>query len=288
MSSAIRPGAATSLIAGDLADPAAPRDIWDAALDELGGRIDVLVNNAGIFEGVADDAADDEWHAAWARTMTINLQAAADLCRLAVAHFRDRGSGGPDRQRRQPRRLPRRQPAALALCRVEGGDGRHDQDHRARLCGRRHPRLRGRARLHRVRDDRGISRRAAAARRSSPTSRSAGSRPRTKSPRSSAGWRSTRRLRRPAASSTSMAPAMFASLASSPPRSGSSFRSASRRAIEQPRAPIEIAGPRCARHATARTTGQARPAGAHPRQHLFRRHVRHLSILITVAPRAIS
>ncbi len=83
-----------SLIAGDLTDPKAPRDIWDTALDELGGQIDVLVNNAGIYEGVADNAADEEWHAAWARTMTINLQAAADLSRLAVSHFLDRSGGG--------------------------------------------------------------------------------------------------------------------------------------------------------------------------------------------------
>lgn len=82
------------LIAGDLMDPAAPRDIWDTAMDELDGRIDVLVNNAGIYEAVADNAPDDEWHAAWARTLTINLQAAADLCRLAVSHFLDRGGGG--------------------------------------------------------------------------------------------------------------------------------------------------------------------------------------------------
>ena len=82
------------LIAGDLADPAAPRAIWDTALDELDGRIDVLVNNAGIYEGVADNATDDEWHAAWHRTLTINLQAAADLSRLAVSHFLDRGGGG--------------------------------------------------------------------------------------------------------------------------------------------------------------------------------------------------
>ena len=81
------------LIAGDLADPASPRKVWEAALDQLGGRIDVLVNNAGIYEGVADDASDDEWRAAWARTLTINLQAAADLCRLAVDHFRARGGG---------------------------------------------------------------------------------------------------------------------------------------------------------------------------------------------------
>jgi 3-oxoacyl-[acyl-carrier protein] reductase len=83
-----------SLIAGDLADPAAPRDIWDTALDELGGHIDVLVNNAGIYEAVADNAPDEEWHAAWARTLTINLQASADLSRLAVSHILDRGGGG--------------------------------------------------------------------------------------------------------------------------------------------------------------------------------------------------
>ena len=80
-----------TLIAGDLADPAVPRNIWDTAIDELEGRIDVLVNNAGIYEGVADNAPDDEWHAAWVRTMAINLQAAADLSRLAVSHFLDRG-----------------------------------------------------------------------------------------------------------------------------------------------------------------------------------------------------
>src|SRR5438270_13540051 len=83
-----------TLIAGDLSQPTAPRDVWDTTLDELGGEIDVLINNAGIYEGVADNAPDEEWHAAWDRTLTINLQAAADLCRLAVSLFLDRGSGG--------------------------------------------------------------------------------------------------------------------------------------------------------------------------------------------------
>ena len=82
------------LLAGDLTDPAAPRQIWNAALDRLGGRIDVLVNNAGIYEGVGDDASDADWRAAWDRTMGINLQASADLARLAVQHFRERGEGG--------------------------------------------------------------------------------------------------------------------------------------------------------------------------------------------------
>jgi NAD(P)-dependent dehydrogenase (short-subunit alcohol dehydrogenase family) len=82
------------LIAGDLTDPAAPRDIWETALAELDGRIDVLVNNAGIYEGVADNATDEEWHRAWERTLTINLQSAADLSRLAVSHLLDLGIPG--------------------------------------------------------------------------------------------------------------------------------------------------------------------------------------------------
>ncbi len=82
------------LVAGDLTDSAAPRRIWDTALEELDGRIDVLVNNAGIYEAVADNATDDEWRAAWNRTMTINLQSAADLSKLAVSHFLDVGIRG--------------------------------------------------------------------------------------------------------------------------------------------------------------------------------------------------
>ncbi len=82
------------LVAGDLTKASSPQNIWDTALAELDGRIDVLVNNAGIYEGVADNAPDEEWHAAWQRTLTINLQAAADLSRLAVSHFLDLGIPG--------------------------------------------------------------------------------------------------------------------------------------------------------------------------------------------------
>jgi NAD(P)-dependent dehydrogenase (short-subunit alcohol dehydrogenase family) len=81
------------LVAGDLTDPAVPRSIWEAALERLGGRIDALVNNAGIYEGVSADAPDEEWHAGWERTMAINLQAPADFSRLAIAHFRENGGG---------------------------------------------------------------------------------------------------------------------------------------------------------------------------------------------------
>lgn len=83
----------SDLIAGDLTDAAAPRALWEAALQRLGGTIHALVNNAGVYEGVDADASDDEWQAAWARTLTVNLRAPADLCRLAVAHFREKGGG---------------------------------------------------------------------------------------------------------------------------------------------------------------------------------------------------
>jgi NAD(P)-dependent dehydrogenase (short-subunit alcohol dehydrogenase family) len=81
------------LIGGDLTDPMAPRRIWSEALDRLGGHIDALVNNAGVYEGVDAEAPDAEWQAGWSRTLQINLQAPADLCRLAVAHFRKNGGG---------------------------------------------------------------------------------------------------------------------------------------------------------------------------------------------------
>jgi NAD(P)-dependent dehydrogenase (short-subunit alcohol dehydrogenase family) len=80
------------LIAADFTDREAPRALWDAAVEQL-GRIDVLIDNAGIFEGVDIDVSDEEWHAAWERTLTVNLRASADLCRLAVRHFRENGGG---------------------------------------------------------------------------------------------------------------------------------------------------------------------------------------------------
>ena len=81
-------------IAADFADPAAPRALWDAALAQSGGTIDVLINNAGVFEANSLDRDDDAWVADWERTLRINLTAAAELCRLAVRHWQQAGTGG--------------------------------------------------------------------------------------------------------------------------------------------------------------------------------------------------
>jgi len=81
-------------IAADFADPAAPQALWDAALAQGGDTIDVLVNNAGVFEANPLDRDHDAWVAEWERTLRINLTAAAELCRLAVRHWQQAGTGG--------------------------------------------------------------------------------------------------------------------------------------------------------------------------------------------------
>jgi NAD(P)-dependent dehydrogenase (short-subunit alcohol dehydrogenase family) len=81
-------------IPADFADPAGPLTLWNAALEQLDGRIDVLINNAGVFEENPLDRPHDEWVADWERTLRINLTASAELCRLAVRHWQERQSGG--------------------------------------------------------------------------------------------------------------------------------------------------------------------------------------------------
>jgi NAD(P)-dependent dehydrogenase (short-subunit alcohol dehydrogenase family) len=90
---ASRPGV-EDCIPADLDEPGAAHALWSEALERLDGRIDVLVNNAGIFEEAPIDLPDADWLAAWERTMRINLTASAELCRLAVLHFSGRTRGG--------------------------------------------------------------------------------------------------------------------------------------------------------------------------------------------------
>ena len=81
-------------IAADFTEPGAAQRLWDDALARADGKIDILVNNAGLFDPVPLTAANEDWSAGWARGLAINLQAPADLCRLAIAHWRARGTGG--------------------------------------------------------------------------------------------------------------------------------------------------------------------------------------------------
>jgi 3-oxoacyl-[acyl-carrier protein] reductase len=79
---------------GDLNDPAVPALLWAQALERLDGRIDVLINNAGVFEENLLARPDEAWLESWNRTLQINLKASADLCRRAVLHWQASGASG--------------------------------------------------------------------------------------------------------------------------------------------------------------------------------------------------
>ena len=85
---------AGDVLAADLAEPSAPQSLWDQALEASTGAIDVLVNNAGVFEANPVDASDIAWLDSWEDTLRINLTAAAQLSRFAIRHWQARGGGG--------------------------------------------------------------------------------------------------------------------------------------------------------------------------------------------------
>jgi 3-oxoacyl-[acyl-carrier protein] reductase len=80
------------VVAGaDLADPDAVRHMVDEVAGALGG-IDVLVNNAGVFEPhAATETTYEEWQEAWHRTLAVNLTGAANVTWCALRHM---GEGG--------------------------------------------------------------------------------------------------------------------------------------------------------------------------------------------------
>lgn len=78
-----KPGQAY-LLQADLTDMAAVDQLWEEAL-AIGGKIDVLVNNAGIMRqtgGITDPM--EEWDRVWDEAYTVNVLAPARLMRHAV------------------------------------------------------------------------------------------------------------------------------------------------------------------------------------------------------------
>jgi NAD(P)-dependent dehydrogenase (short-subunit alcohol dehydrogenase family) len=85
------PGEGHVVAGADLTDPEAIRSMVDEVAGALGG-IDVLVNNAGVFEPHAPtETSYDEWQEAWAHTLGVNLLGAANVTWCVLRHMRAGG-----------------------------------------------------------------------------------------------------------------------------------------------------------------------------------------------------
>ncbi len=81
------------IVGADLADAQAARQMVDAAAEGLGG-LDVLVNNAGVYEPhPITETSYEQWQRAWRDTLAVNLVGAANVTWCAVRHIL-RGGGG--------------------------------------------------------------------------------------------------------------------------------------------------------------------------------------------------
>ncbi|NYJ07782.1 SDR family NAD(P)-dependent oxidoreductase [Petropleomorpha daqingensis] len=87
------PGEGHALVQADMAEPEAVGAMVDDAAAAL-GRLDVLVNNAGVFTAHPPlEVSYEEWQAAWARTLAVNLLGAANATFRAVPHLIAAGGG---------------------------------------------------------------------------------------------------------------------------------------------------------------------------------------------------
>ncbi len=81
-----------ALVQADLSSREGPRALWESCLQQV-SRMHGVVHNAGIRTEISLESEWEDWHAAWSREFQINVQAAADLNRLAIAHFSRHRSG---------------------------------------------------------------------------------------------------------------------------------------------------------------------------------------------------
>lgn len=83
--------AATGVVT-DVADPAQLRRLVETTVD-WAGKLDIVVNNAGV-SGLNSPFQDaDEFESSWTRTLDINLTAQARLVRLALSYLLDSDAG---------------------------------------------------------------------------------------------------------------------------------------------------------------------------------------------------
>ena len=85
-------GASAEVFQADLSKSEECVALWKAVVGRF-GRVDTLVNNAGVAISSPLDGANQDWLAGWETTMAVNLRAPSLLCKLAIEHFLQKGGG---------------------------------------------------------------------------------------------------------------------------------------------------------------------------------------------------
>lgn len=81
------------LVQGDIADPAAVAAIVNDVVAQA-GKIDILINNAAIYEDHPLDNVDYQtWQESWRRTIETNVFGAANMSYCAARHMIPQGGG---------------------------------------------------------------------------------------------------------------------------------------------------------------------------------------------------
>ena len=87
------PGGGHMLVQADVAQPSQAQKLVEDVTREF-GKLDIVVNNAGISQRHPIDAVDYEtWRGAWEQILAVNLLAPANVMYWAVQHMKDRGGG---------------------------------------------------------------------------------------------------------------------------------------------------------------------------------------------------
>ena len=87
---AVEIGNGSKAFGANLEDPQACEKLFNDVITSF-GKLDVLINNAGIFE--YSPIGDSDWTEKWDQTLAVNLRAAGILSKLAILHFQKQGGG---------------------------------------------------------------------------------------------------------------------------------------------------------------------------------------------------
>ncbi len=77
----------------DFSLPDEAAKLFDRVVLEM-GSLEIIINNAGVAIASDISTSDDEWMSSWNKTMQVNLNSAAIICKKAIEHFQSRKAAG--------------------------------------------------------------------------------------------------------------------------------------------------------------------------------------------------